>query len=542
MAGFGAVAAPAHAGQSAPAGPVAPNTPVATDAVKTDLLPAGPAVPTHLVLANLSEGVDLTAVMTAHHLGVGVNQSLSVTGLEVRILPAPTATGWAACPDASRQGEIMALVSRPEEGQIKFYSKMTHWATLETRTARFIRNGSAPWKHAAISFHKGDSAFQIILVDATAATTAPFPALELTRKRWLTSTAQGEFRLAVNRELWSRLQFSTGNGQPTRWRLEAPALRGLADEIPNARQEIMESLPVITVAEHGENQGELIFDRATLIATIGERMSKARVAPASTGPVANANSPFTGVKELDSMGAWLLERDCPGNLKSYSGYLRSAVQPASWESYVDYLDKIAQTLGALYALDEAPAVNPDSPRRLGTSSSSTKSAKIYQDEAKNYQRRAGQQYAGLRDQLRATKTAPESIWLCSSRITTIGANLSQAAFYTDRPPLYSTTPALQSAQGRSLSNAATQVQAIAVRWQQRFQDESVRKVISEQRRLAGAVVAPAPADDAEARRRQIAEVTRRIPNNAAALGRLTLEMDVASGVWWPIIVFTETAP
>ena len=67
-------------------------------------------------------------------------------------------------------------------------------------------------------------------------------------------------------------------------------------------------------------------------------------------------------------------------------------------------------------------------------------------------------------------------------------------------------------------------------------------MISEQRRLAGAVVAPAPADDAEARRRQIAEVTRRIPNNAAALGRLTLEMDVASGVWWPIIVFTETAP
>jgi hypothetical protein len=155
------------------------------------------------------------------------------------------------------------------------------------------------------------------------------------------------------------------------------------------------------------------------------------------------------------------------------------------------------------------------------------------DSMNRYLGQVAEGYGRWRAQIQAVKKGASDISDCFSECSNISDNMKSAAHYAART---------KAGNSRVLSNSATQVKLIGARWEGCLPD--IRRAVEKERILRPQVSPPpAPGEDAETRhRRQIAEAARRIPNSPAALGRMTLEMEIASGLWWSIIVFAETSP
>jgi hypothetical protein len=296
------------------------------------------------------------------------------------------------------------------------------------------------------------------------------------------------------------------------------------------------------VDARGAMPSPALVDCGWLAAAVSNRIAKAapvetpRVTPAplpARVPVAAGGSVFTGNNELNTAGATLLQADCPETLKTFSGYLRAAQTVPSWGSYVDYLDRVVQALGTRYV------PNATTGAVAAASSGKPKTSAVginYANRRARYLTRATEEYGQLRERLQALKRSSSTLYLLYSQIHQIGCNLDRAGCYAGRAGL---------AGAQALSQDGAQVKAIADRWRQTFSERTVSDILRDERRAPGSAPVPAPvpapavASGEERLRRQIEAVTSRIPNSVAALGKLTLEMEVAPGVWWPVIVFTE---
>jgi hypothetical protein len=136
--------------------------------------------------------------------------------------------------------------------------------------------------------------------------------------------------------------------------------------------------------------------------------------------------------------------------------------------------------------------------------------------------------------LQKSRRDPAIVRTLDSHFEMMASSLKKAG----REARYSTPSAFSS---KVLSNHAVEVAAIGARWKSQFENVTSWQVIDFQQRMSATQSARVSAVKEQRTRRlsEVAEAMSRIPNGPAALGKVTLEMEVAPGVWWPVIVFTE---
>ena len=93
----------------------------------------------------------------------------------------------------------MNVTFKAEDSQLKFYSKLSLWATLDTRSQRLFRGADARWTHAAVYFRKGTNAFATVLIDRSATETGalPFAPIPMNSVRWLIDQKTAVMRVLI---------------------------------------------------------------------------------------------------------------------------------------------------------------------------------------------------------------------------------------------------------------------------------------------------------------------------------------------------------